>query len=149
MVQQISRRIRPFLHRQPTTNFVNPSTLMPALIVGTTLIHHFTLPFILARAYVIAYVTKARRIEDYLSYIAYVGYIAYTAAIVHAETVGMARHMWDISMATFTDISYIRNIVFVCYTATSGLAKTVVFLQLRKIFTTRLEVSSFGLSLAR
>jgi len=120
-----------------TTNFVNPPTLMPAVIVGTTIIHLFTLPFILARAYVNAYVTKACYIEDYLSYIAYVGCIAYTAAIVHAETVGMARHMWDISMATFTEISYICNIVFVCYTATSGLAKTVVFLQLKKIFTTK------------
>jgi hypothetical protein len=98
--------------------------------------HLFTLPFILTRACVNAYVAKACHIENYLSYITYVGCIAYTAAIVHAETVGMARHMWDISIATFTQISYVRNIVLLCYTATSGLAKTVVFLQLKKIFTT-------------
>ncbi|KAG9193559.1 hypothetical protein G6011_03594 [Alternaria panax] len=110
-----------------TTNFVNPPSLMPAVIVGTTITHLFTLILILARAYVNAYITKACRIEDYLSYIAYVGCIAYTEAIVHAETVGTVRHVWEISIATFTEESYICNIVSVCYTATREPAKTVVF----------------------
>lgn len=49
----------------------------------------------------------------------------------------MARHMWDISIATLTDILYVCNVVFICYTAASGLAKTVVFIQLKNIFTTK------------
>jgi hypothetical protein len=122
-----------------TTNFINPPTLMPAVIVGTTIIHICTVPFILARAYVNIYIIKEFRIEDYLSYLCYCGCIAYTAVIVHAESIGMARHMWDITLTTSTNISYLSNIVFICYTATGGLAKTVVFLQLKNIFTTGLR----------
>lgn len=118
------------------SNFIDPPTLMPAAIVGTVMIHLFTLPFIVIRAYVNAFVSKNIHIEDYLCYLSYLGCVAYTAAIVHAEAVGMARHMWDIPLYTFTNIVYICNIVFVCYTATGGLAKTMVFLQLKKIFTT-------------
>lgn len=118
------------------SDFVDPPTLMSAVIAGTAVIHILTLPFILLRAYVNAFVSRNLQIEDYLCYLSYLGCIAYTAAIVHAEDIGMARHMWDITVATFTDILYVCNIVFVCYTATGGLAKTMVFLQLKKIFTT-------------
>jgi hypothetical protein len=47
--------------------------------------------------------------------------------------------MWDISLATSLDIGYICDIAYVCYAATSGLAKTVVFLELKRVFTTRLR----------
>jgi hypothetical protein len=119
-----------------SSNSVDPPTLMPVVIGGTTTIHLFTLPFILARFYVNIKVFKELQTEDYLSYLAYGGCIAYTAAIVHAETLGMVRHMWDIPSADFTSISHLCNVVFICYTATEGLAKTVVFFQLKKIFTT-------------
>jgi hypothetical protein len=118
------------------SNFLDPPTLMPIAIVGTTIIHIFTLPFIVSRLYVNVRISKEIRIEDYLSYLAYAGCIAYTVAIVRAEMLGMARHMWDIPSSTFTAISHLCNVVFICYTATGGLAKTVVFFQLKKIFTT-------------
>ena len=117
-------------------NFFDPPTLMSAAIAGTVVIHLSTLPFILIRAYVNTFVSKTLHIEDYLCYLSYLGCVAYTTAIVYAEAVGMARHMWDIPLSTFTNILHICNIVFVCYTATGGLAKTMVFLQLKKIFTT-------------
>ncbi|KAJ4336214.1 hypothetical protein N0V95_008665 [Ascochyta clinopodiicola] len=118
------------------SNFVDPPTMMSIAVAGTAVIHLVTIPFVLARAYVNVFVSKKLHIEDYLCYLSYTGCIAYTAAIVHAESIGMARHMWDIPLSTFTEILYICNIVFVCYTATGGLAKTMVFLQLKKIFTT-------------
>jgi len=109
--------------------------MMSAAIAWTVIIHLFTLPFILVRVY-INFVSKRLHIEDYLCYLSYLGCIAYTIAILHAESVGLARHLWDIPLATFTNVLYSCNIVFICYTATGGLAKTMVFLQLKKVFTT-------------
>lgn len=118
------------------SNFIDPPTLMSAAISGTVIIHLFTAPFVFVRAYVNVFVSRRLQIEDYLCYVSYMGCIAYTAAILHAESVGLARHMWDIPLSTFTYIVYVSDVVFVCYTATGGLAKTMAFLQLKKIFTT-------------
>jgi hypothetical protein len=110
-----------------SSNFIDPPTLMPTVIGGTTMIHFLTLLLILARLYVNVKVSKELRIEDSLSYLAYGGCIAYTAAIVRSETLDMVRHMWDIPLANFTRISQLCNVVFTCYTAVGGLAKTVLF----------------------
>ncbi|PSN64876.1 hypothetical protein BS50DRAFT_555069 [Corynespora cassiicola Philippines] len=119
-----------------TPNFDNPPTLMPVFIAGTIIIHFFTIPFLVARLFAIIFVTRAVKLEDYLCYLSYLGCIAYTVAIAYTETIGLARHMWDVSYAMLPDILRLCNVVFCCYTATGGLAKAVVFLQLKRIFTT-------------
>ncbi|KAF2727642.1 hypothetical protein EJ04DRAFT_547175 [Polyplosphaeria fusca] len=118
------------------SNFENPPTLMPALIAGTTLIHLTTFLFIAARLFVVLAVTKKPRVEDYLAILAYLCLIGYTGAIMYAETLGMEHHMWDITLAMLPDILRTCNTVFCFYTAAGGFAKTVVFLQIKRIFTT-------------
>ncbi|KAF2125656.1 hypothetical protein P153DRAFT_298969 [Dothidotthia symphoricarpi CBS 119687] len=127
----------PALEPPPGTksNFIDPPTLMPAIIAGTIVIHLFTAVFILTRISANV-ISKEVRIEDYLSYLAYCGYITYTVTIVHTESLGLARHMWDVPLAGFANMSFWCNVVFICYTASGGLAKTVVFLQLKRFFTT-------------
>lgn len=119
------------------SNFIDPPTLRPAVIAGTTIIHLVTFLFVGARMFVNVVVMREIKLEDYLCYLAWLGLIAYSSAIVHAETIGMWRHMWDISLAMLPDILRVCNIVFCCYTAAGGLAKTVVFLQIKRIFTTK------------
>ena len=77
--------------------------------------------------------------EDYLSYLAYYGGIAYIVTILRVRSIRMALRMWDISLVMLVDIFYACDVAFVCYTATRGLAKTAVFLELKTIFTTRLR----------
>jgi hypothetical protein len=119
------------------SNFTDPETLMPALIAGTILIHTTTLLFVAARLFVNVFIVKKVRLEDYLCYLAYLCLIGYTAAIMRAEVLGLNRHMWDVTLAMLPDILRVCNKVFCFYTAAGGLAKTVVFLQIKRIFTTK------------
>lgn len=118
------------------SNFVDPPTMMPVVIAGTIIIHIFTVPFLFARIYVNIFVSKRLHVEDYLCYLSYFGCIAFTSAVVFAESVGMARHVWDIPLTSLPRIIYTRDIIIISYTVSGGLAKTMVFLQLKKIFTT-------------
>ncbi|KAF2133989.1 hypothetical protein P153DRAFT_363015 [Dothidotthia symphoricarpi CBS 119687] len=120
-----------------TSNFIDPPSLLPAAIAVAVIIQVLTIPFILARAYVNIFIAKRLRIEDCLSYLAYCGLIVYTVLCTHASVIGGAHHMWDISIAQFIRVLYIFNIVFINMSITTCLAKTVIFLQLKKIFTTR------------
>jgi hypothetical protein len=45
--------------------------------------------------------------------------------------------MWDVNLTMLTEIQRLTNIIFCCYTASGGLAKTVVFLQIKRIFITK------------
>ncbi|CAA9967076.1 hypothetical protein PTMSG1_10435 [Pyrenophora teres f. maculata] len=118
-------------------NFANPHTLLAATIATAIVIHIITLAFVLIRIYSNILI---RRIcpEDVFLYLAWLAFIAETGLTVYNSDTGMmARHMWDMSVATVTQGSYRYTNIFVCYAISSGFAKATVFLQVKKIFTTK------------
>jgi len=123
-------------------NFVNPPTLLTAVIASTVIIHVFTLLFILVRVYVNAW-TRKLDWEDAFVYVAWAFFIAETALSVYNSFHGMARHIWDVDVATVLNGSYRYNVIWICYTVSGGFAKTTIFLQMKKIFTTRVKGSVY------
>ncbi|KAI2481088.1 hypothetical protein Ptr902_06883 [Pyrenophora tritici-repentis] len=118
-------------------NFTKPQTLLAATVATAVIIHIFTLVFVLARVYTNIWV---RRIypEDVFLYLAWLAFIAETGLTIYNSGTGMmARHMWDMSVATVTQGSYRYTNIFVCYAISGGFAKATVFLQVKKIFTTK------------
>jgi hypothetical protein len=97
--------------------------------------------------YAHAYVGKELRIEDYLSYLACCGCIIYKATNPRAISIGTALHRRDVSLATLVDAIYTGDVVSVCWMTTSGLAKTVASLELKRIFAMRLRAVDSGSSL--
>ncbi|KAF2703203.1 hypothetical protein K504DRAFT_474066 [Pleomassaria siparia CBS 279.74] len=120
------------------SNFIDPPSLMSAVIVGTIVVQLSTLPFIFTRAFV-NITTRTVLPEDILSYLAYGAFIAQNTLIIINSTHGMARHTWDVSLATIVPGTRMYNIIFICYTVSGGFAKACVFLQLKRIFTTVLK----------
>ncbi|KAF2819504.1 hypothetical protein CC86DRAFT_398530 [Ophiobolus disseminans] len=119
-------------------NSINPPSLLNAVIGSTVVIQFFTLLFILIRVYVNVW-TRKLDFEDAFVYAAWVGFIAQTALSVYNSTQCMSRHIWDVDVASVLKGSYRYNNIFICYTVASGLAKTAIFLQMKKIFTTRVK----------
>ncbi|RMZ67363.1 integral membrane [Pyrenophora seminiperda CCB06] len=118
-------------------NLVNPHTLLAATIATAVIIHVITLGFVVARVYTNV---LNRRIypEDVFLYLAWFAFIAETGLTIHNSDQGMmARHMWDMSIATVNQGSYRYTNIFVCYAISGGFAKATVFLQVKKIFTTK------------
>ncbi|KAF2108139.1 hypothetical protein BDV96DRAFT_504878 [Lophiotrema nucula] len=116
------------------TNFVDPPSLLGAVIASTVVIQLVTLPFIFARIYVNAY-TRTLKIEDYCAYLAWAAFVVQTALTCLNSSRGMARHIWDVSLATLMGGSHLYNILFMFYSISGGFAKATVFLQFKRIFT--------------
>lgn len=119
-------------------DFVNGPSLLTAVIASTVVIHVFTLLFLLVRVYVNVWTRKVD-FEDSCVYIAWIFFVVQTGLNIHNSTHGMARHIWDVSLATVFEGSYRYNVIFICYTVASAFAKSAIFLQMKKIFTTRVK----------
>jgi len=119
------------------SNFAHPDTLLTSTIITAVIIHIITLGFVIVRLYANIWI---RRIypEDVFLYLAWFAFIAETGLTIYNSGQGMmARHMWDMSIATVNQGSYRYTNIFVCYAISGGFAKATVFLQVKKIFTTK------------
>jgi hypothetical protein len=117
------------------TNFVNPETLMPSVIAGTVVIQFVALTLVLARL-VVNGVSRTFRIEDLFCYIAWAVMIAQATLVVYASAIGCARHAWDIPLAWLPRINQYYNYILCCWTMSGYFARTFIFLQFKRIFTT-------------
>lgn len=131
-------------HQIQEPDFMDGPIVLLVVISATTVIRLSALPFVFDQIYAQAYVGKELRIEDYLSYLACCACIVYTAADPRAISIGMALHRRDVSLATLVDAIYTCDVVSVCRMTTSGLAKTVASMELKKIFAMRLRAVDSG-----
>jgi hypothetical protein len=123
-------------------NFINPPTLLHAVIATTVVVHSITLLFILARAYVNIW-TRRMQPEDVFIYTAWCAFIAFTGLLIYNCSSGMARHIWDGNLPTLFKGSYWYSNVFICYAISGGFAKAAVFWQFKRIFTTKVRVNVY------
>ncbi|KAI9658026.1 MAG: hypothetical protein M1821_002686 [Bathelium mastoideum] len=116
------------------SNFVDPPTLMPAVIVTCTVVLALVTVFVYARLFTKSYIVREHHIEDYLSYFAWVGIVTYIGILIYIENYGLARHQWDVSIAVFEHIMYYINVVYCIYGPTTMAAKLSVLFQIKRIF---------------
>jgi hypothetical protein len=118
------------------SNFVDPPTLMPAVIVTAAVALTLMTVCVAARAYVKAVILRKQQIEDWLCYWAWAGVVTYTGILVYIENYGFARHQWDVTLDMFQHIMYYINILYCVYSPTTLPAKLSVLFQIKRIFTT-------------
>ncbi|KAI0599115.1 hypothetical protein F4775DRAFT_139899 [Biscogniauxia sp. FL1348] len=118
------------------SNFVDPPTLMPAVIGTSATVLVLSTSFVALRAFVKLRVWRGHNPEDWLSYAAWAGLASYTGLLVYIEDYGFARHQWDVSVAQFQHILYTINVLYCIYPATTLAAKLSVLFQIKRIFTT-------------
>ncbi|KAI9683714.1 MAG: hypothetical protein M1822_005904 [Bathelium mastoideum] len=116
------------------SNFVDPPTLMPTVIVTCTVVLASVTAFVYARLFTKSYIVREHHIEDYLSYFAWTGIVTYTGILIYIEKYGFARHQWDLSMAMFEHIMYYINVIDCIYGPTTMAAKLSVLFQIKRIF---------------
>ena len=117
-------------------NFTNPETIKPAVIgVSVVLIILSTL-CVLGRAYV-KIRSRSHHSEDWLMYFAWACFVVYDLLIVYiTQEYGLARHMWDIPLSSFSHILYYVNVIYCLYGPTMLAAKLSVLLQIKRLFVT-------------
>jgi hypothetical protein len=119
-----------------TSNFTNPNTLMPAVIVTATLVYLITTVAVAARLFIKAYIMPACHIEDFLSYFAWAGLMTYTSLLLYIEHYGLSRHMWDVRLVQLPHMLYYVNILYCLYGPSTAAAKLSVLFQIKRIFAT-------------
>ncbi|KAF2872421.1 hypothetical protein BDV95DRAFT_492139 [Massariosphaeria phaeospora] len=119
------------------SNFENPPTLMPAVIITSTIVLTLMTLFVCARAFVKTFIIRKQQIEDWLCYWAWLGVVTYTGILIYIEDYGFARHQWDVTAAQFQHIMYYINILYCVYSPTTLPAKLSVLFQIKRIFTTK------------
>lgn len=117
-----------------TSNFDNPTTLMPAIIATATLVYLVSTASVAARLFVKAHVVRAHHIEDFLSYFAWLGLTTYTSLLLYIESYGLARHMWDVPAVELPHMLYYVNILYCVYGPTTAAAKLSALFQIKRIF---------------
>ncbi|KAI5917918.1 hypothetical protein F4810DRAFT_629282 [Camillea tinctor] len=117
-------------------NFVNPPTLMPAVIGTATTALVISTSFVALRVFVKLRICRGHNPEDWLSYIAWVGLMSYTGIQIYIENYGFARHQWDVSVTQFEHILYTIHVLYCIYPATTLAAKMSVLFQIKGIFAT-------------
>ncbi|KAF3766662.1 hypothetical protein M406DRAFT_274060, partial [Cryphonectria parasitica EP155] len=120
-----------------TSNFTDPTTLMPAVIVTAVLVYFITTASICARLLTKIYIMREHHIEDFLSYFAWAGLMTYTSLLVYIENYGLARHMWDVPLVELPHMLYYVNILYCLYGPTTAAAKLSVLFQIKRIFASR------------
>lgn len=117
-------------------NFVNPPTLMRAVIGTSVTVLTLSFLFVFARMFVKIHIVRDHHIEDWLSYFALAGLATYTAILIYIENYGFARHQWDVSVAQFMHIMYYLSVLYCIYSPVTMAAKLSVLFQIKRIFTT-------------
>ncbi|KAK7737390.1 hypothetical protein SLS53_006695 [Cytospora paraplurivora] len=117
-----------------TSNFINPISLMPAVIATATLVYVVSTVSVLARLFIKAYIVRAHHIEDFLSYFAWAGLTTYTSLLLYIEHYGLARHMWDVPLVQLPHILYYVNVLYCIYGPTTAAAKLSALFQIKRIF---------------
>ncbi|KAI1778629.1 hypothetical protein F4818DRAFT_305730 [Hypoxylon cercidicola] len=117
-------------------NFVNPPTLMPAVIGTSVAVLTLSFLFVFARIFTKIYIVRDHHIEDWLAYFALAGFATYTAILLYIENYGFARHQWDVSVAQFMHIMYYLSVLYCIYSPVTMAAKLSVLFQIKRIFTT-------------
>ncbi|KAF2194085.1 hypothetical protein K469DRAFT_709590 [Zopfia rhizophila CBS 207.26] len=120
-----------------TSNFVDPPTLMPAVIITSIVVLTLMTVFVAARAFVKTFIIREQHIEDWLCYWAWAGVVTYTGILIYIEDYGFARHQWDVTAAMMQHIMYYINILYCVYSPTTLPAKLSVLFQIKRIFTTK------------
>jgi hypothetical protein len=119
------------------SNFIDPPTLMPAVIVTSVVVLTLMTLFVAARFFVKIFIVRKHHIEDWLCYWAFLGVVTYTGILIYVEDYGFARHQWDVTISRFQHIMYYINILYCIYSPTTLPAKLSVLFQIKRIFTTR------------
>lgn len=117
-----------------TSNFINPPTLMPAVIATATLVYFFATASVALRLFIKTHVSRAHHIEDFLSYFAWAGLTTYTSLLLYIENYGLARHMWDVPLVELPHMLYYVNILYCLYSPTTAAAKLSALFQIKRIF---------------
>ncbi|KAF2278706.1 uncharacterized protein EI97DRAFT_362414, partial [Westerdykella ornata] len=119
------------------SNFIDPPTLMPEVIITASVVLLLMTLCVAARAFVKFFILGQHQIEDLLCYWAWAGVVTYTGTLIYICNYGFARHQWDISRGMFEHIMYYINILYCVYSPTTLPAKLSVLFQIKRIFTTR------------
>ncbi|KAI1763792.1 hypothetical protein GGR53DRAFT_466927 [Hypoxylon sp. FL1150] len=117
-------------------NFVNPPSLMPAVIGTSATVLTLSYLFVSARAFVKIHIVRDHHIEDWLCYFALAGLTVYVAILIYIEGYGLARHEWDVTVPQFMHILYYLSVLYCIYSPVTIAAKLSVLLQIKRIFTT-------------
>ncbi|KAI6080764.1 hypothetical protein F4821DRAFT_273628 [Hypoxylon rubiginosum] len=118
------------------SDFVNPPTLMSAVIGTSVTVLTLSFLFVSARVFIKIRIVRDHHIEDWLCYFALVGLAVYVAILIYIENYGFARHQWDVTVAQFMHIMYYLSVLYCIYSPVTMAAKLSVLFQIKRIFTT-------------
>lgn len=118
------------------SNFINPPTLMPAVIITSVVLLTLMTACVAARAFVKTFIVRRQHIEDWLCYWAWAGVVTYTGILIYIEDYGFSRHQWDVTKFMMQHILFYLNNLYCIYTWTTLPAKLSVLFQIKRIFTT-------------
>ena len=117
------------------SNFVDPPTLMPRVVVTSVVVVSMMTIFVSARLFTKSHIAHRHHCEDFLSYYAWAGLVAYTGILIYIEDYGLARHQWDVTVVMFEHIMKYTNVLYCMYPPTTLAAKLSVLFQIKRIFT--------------
>ncbi|KAI0853541.1 hypothetical protein F5Y00DRAFT_270687 [Daldinia vernicosa] len=116
------------------SNFVNPYTLQPALIIVSVLTLSICTVSIAARSYARAVILKQFDLDDCALLVAGILITAFTALQLVAGNNGQGEHQRNITQADIAKLLFYSNIIEVIYGPTIFFSKYVVLRQIESIF---------------
>lgn len=126
----------PALHPPPgvESNFINPYTQQPTTIAVSVVCLAICVAAIAARSYVQWAILQSFNMPDYALILTGVLFSAFTALQIAAGEHGQGSHQWHVTMADFSQLLRLLNIIEILYGPTMFLAKYVVLQQIDTIF---------------
>ncbi|RYC64322.1 hypothetical protein CHU98_g1884 [Xylaria longipes] len=116
------------------TNFHNPQTQQPMLIVASAITLFLTLGGIGARTYTKAAIMRQFELTDYVLLLTGALFVAFVSVQIVAGNYGQGKHIWDVTAADFSNALLILNIIEILYGPTMFCAKFVVLRQIELVF---------------
>ncbi|KAI0854722.1 hypothetical protein F4860DRAFT_522522 [Xylaria cubensis] len=116
------------------SNFQNPPSQQPLLIIASTITLLLTLGGIGARTYTRAAIMRKFDSTDFVLLLCGTLFIAFVSVQILAGQYGQGRHLWDVTARSFSHCLLILNIIEILYGPTMFCAKYVVLRQIESVF---------------
>ncbi|KAI1733402.1 hypothetical protein F4680DRAFT_464042 [Xylaria scruposa] len=116
------------------SNFQNPPTQQPMLIIASAITLFLTLGGISARTYTRVAIMRQFDSTDSVLLLCGALFIAFASVQILAGQFGQGRHLWDVTTTSFSHCLLILNIIEILYGPTMFCAKYVVLRQIESVF---------------